>query len=272
VRAQTGVGPRSDVAQAQAFYDATLQQTIDAQNALDDAQLAMAQIVGADPGRAAPLRASIPLVSPQPTSALAWVRAATQDNLAVRAARLDAEAAARDIGAQRGEALPTFALTLSASKVGQNQALGGDQRLDTIGVQFRWPLFSGGAVASAVRRSQALHREAQERLDLVVRQAESAAQAAFRGVVTGITRIGAARQAVESGRKAVEASRRDVEFGTGTEFDLLNAQNNYYTAVRAYDQSRYDYLTNMLSLERQAGRLGEVDLARIDALLVEPGT
>jgi hypothetical protein len=40
----------------------------------------------------------------------------------------------------------------------------------------------------------------------------------------------------------VEASRRNVEFGTGTEFDLLTAQNNYYTAVRAYSQSRYDAL------------------------------
>ncbi len=272
VRAQTGVGPRSDVAQAQSFYDATLQRVIDAQNALDDANLATAQIIGADPGHASPLRESIPLVPPQPSSVLAWVRSAKQDNLAVRAARLDAEAAARDIGAERGQALPAFALTLSSSKVGQDAALGGDQRLDTIGVQFRWPLFSGGAVASAVRKSRALYHEAQARLDAVERRTETDTRAAFRGVVTGVARIAAARQAVESGRAAVDASRRDLEFDTGTEFDLLNAQNNYYAAVRAYDQARYDYLTSMLSLERQAGRLGEMDLARVDALLVESGS
>ena len=36
-RAQTGVGPRSDVDQAQAFYDATEQPVIDARNALEKA-------------------------------------------------------------------------------------------------------------------------------------------------------------------------------------------------------------------------------------------
>jgi outer membrane protein len=74
---------------------------------------------------------------------------------------------------------------------------------------------------------------------------------------------------MQSGREAVEASRRNVEFGTGTEFDLLNAQNNYYTAIRAYSQARYDYLTSALTLKQQAGRLSEHDLLAIDDLLVE---
>ena len=87
-------------------------------------------------------------------------------------------------------------------------------------------------------------------------------------MVSGIARINAARRAVESGRNAVEASRRNVEFGTGTEFDLLNAQNNYYAAQRAYDQVRYDYLTSLLTLKQQAGRLTEPDLVQVDALLV----
>ena len=61
-REQTGVGPRSDVAQAQAFYDATEQSVIDAQNALDDANLALTEIVGPPAATIAPLRQDIPLV------------------------------------------------------------------------------------------------------------------------------------------------------------------------------------------------------------------
>ena len=61
VRQQTGVGPRSDVAQAQAFFDATEQSIIDAQNALDDANLALTEIVGPRADRIAPLRDDIPL-------------------------------------------------------------------------------------------------------------------------------------------------------------------------------------------------------------------
>ena len=69
-------------------------------------------------------------------------------------------------------------------------------------------------------------------------------------------------------RSAVEASRRNIEFGTGTEFELLSAQNNYSTALRSYTQARYDYFINLLTLKQQAGRLTERDLAQIDELLV----
>jgi outer membrane protein len=123
-----------------------------------------------------------------------------------------------------------------------------------------------------VRQSRALYREAQATYDSTQRDIERLTRAAFRGIVTGIQRIGAARRAVDSGHGAVEASRRNVEFGTGTEFDLLNAQNNYYTALRAYSQSRYDYLTSVLTLKLEAGRLTERDLAAIDDLLVETGS
>jgi outer membrane protein len=268
-REKTGVGPRSDVEQAQAFYDASVQGVIDAQNALDDANLALGEIVGAPIAAAAPLRADIPLTSPEPDSADEWVVAARQDNFAVRSAALKAEAAERDISAQRGRGLPTFALTGSSSKITQNEVLGGNESMDTVGVSFSWPLFQGGAVASAVRQSRALYAQAQAVYDSTQRDAERQTRAAFRNTVSGIQRIQAARRAVDSGAQAVEASRRNVEFGTGTEFDLLNAQNNYFAARRAYSQTRYDYLTSVLTLKQQAGRLTEQDLIAIDDLLIE---
>ena len=268
-REKTGVGPRSDVEQAQAFYDASVQGVIDAQNALDDANLALSEIVGAPIAAAAPLRADIPLTSPEPDSADEWVVAARRDNFAVRSAALKAEAAERDISAQRGRGLPTFALTGSSSKITQNEVLGGNESMDTVGVSFSWPLFQGGAVASAVRQSRALYAQAQAIYDSTQRDAERQTRAAFRNTVSGIQRIEAARRAVDSGAQAVEASRRNVEFGTGTEFDLLNAQNNYFAARRAYSQTRYDYLTSVLTLKQQAGRLTEQDLIAIDDLLIE---
>ena len=271
-RQQTGVGPRSDVEQAQSFYDATEQSVIDAQNALDDANLALTEIVGAHAAPIAPLRADIPLVSPDPESADDWVISARQDNFDVRSAQLKMEAASRDVSVQRGRGLPTFSLTGGSSKLNQDEVLGGNQTLDTVGISFSWPLFQGGAVASAVRQSRALYRQASATFDSAQRDTERQTRAAFRGVVTGIQRIGAARRAVDSGQRAVEASRRNVEFGTGTEFDLLNAQNNYYAALRAYSQTRYDYLTSVLTLKQQAGRLSERDLIAIDDLLIEAGS
>jgi outer membrane protein len=271
-REQTGVGPRSDVDQAQAFYDATEQPVIDARNTLDDANLAMAQIVGQHIESVAPLREDIPLLSPEPATADEWVASARQDNFDVRTAQLNMEASSRDISVQRGRGLPTISLTGSGSKITQDDVLGGNQRLDTIGVSFSWPLFTGGAIASAVRQSRALFRESQASFEAAKRSTETQTRAAFRGIVSGIQRIGAAHRAVDSGERAVEAMRRNVEFGTGNEFELLDAQNNYYAARRLYAQSRYDYLTSVLTLKQQAGRLTEQDLVAIDNLLIEKAT
>jgi outer membrane protein len=268
VREHTGVGPRSDAQQAQAFYDATEETVIDARNALDDAQLALTEIVGTHDDVLVPLREDIPLASPEPASAEDWVASARRDNLDVRAAELRSDAAERDIAAQRGRGLPTLQLVGSSSRLNQDESLGGNQSLDSVGVAFSWPLFQGGLVASAVRQSRAIYKQSQALYDTSQRDAERQTRAAYRDVVTGIARVGAASRAVQSGKDAVEASRRNVEFGTGTEFDLLNAQNNYYTAVRANSQARYDYLTGLLTLKQQAGRLTRADLDAVDALLV----
>jgi outer membrane protein len=239
---------------------------------LDDAKLAMTEIIGESVAAVAPLREDIPLVSPQPATAEEWVSSARQENFGVRTAELKMEAASRDIGVQRGRGLPTLALTGSSSKLNQDPVLGGDQRLDTVGISFSWPIFQGGGVASAVRQSRALYRQAQVNYDAAQRDVEKQTRAAFRGIVTGIQRIAAARRAVDSGKLAVEASRRNVEFGTGSEFILLDNQNNYFAAVRAFAQARYDYLTNVLVLKQQAGRLTERDLASIDDLLIASGS
>ena len=269
-RAETGVGPRSDVEQAQAFYDATEQSVIDAENTLDDAKLALTEIVGAEAGDIAPLRENIPLIAPDPASVDAWVRSALQDNPGVRAAELKGEAADRDIAAQRGRGLPTLSLTAASSRYWQGDELGGNQSLDTIGVSVRLADCSRAAQSPrrCARRARFTGRPRRSSMRRNARRNDRLA----RPIAASLPALRAyARPAVRSTPvgDALEASRRNVEFGTGTEFDLLNAQNNYYSAQRAYSQTRYDYLTNLLNLELQAGRLSEQDLANIDALLVE---
>ncbi|MGH8259336.1 MAG: TolC family outer membrane protein [Steroidobacteraceae bacterium] len=267
-REKTGVGPHSDVALDQSYFDDTAQGVIDARNALDDAQLAMTEITGADARDVEPLRENIPMEPPQPASADAWVAAALAGNPQLHAADLAAVAADRDIAAQRGHALPTITLNAATTRGYQELALGGSSSNDQIGVSIVWPLFQGGAVASAVRQSRALYHQAEAQLATTQRDIERQTRTAYRDVVSGIERIAVARHAVQSNRNAVEASRHDVEFGTGGEFQLLSAQVSYFAAQRAYSQTRYDYLTALLSLKEQAGQLTARDLAELDALLV----
>ncbi len=268
-REQTGVGPRSDSEQAQSFYDSTEQGVIDAQNALDDALLLMTEITGSPAAVVASLRDTIPLESPQPASVEDWVGAAKKDNPAVRAAQLQVEATDRDIDAKMGKALPSVVLTGGHTRAWQDLTIGGNQANDQIGVSLTWPLFQGGAVASQVRQSRAIWKQALAIYAQTERDTERVTRSSYRGVVSGISRVTAARRAQDSWRVAVEASRRNVEFGTDSVFNLLSAQNNYNIAQRDYSQTRYDYLTALLTLKQQAGRLTEKDLAGIDALMAD---
>ena len=268
-REQTGVGPRSDSEQAQAYYDTTEQGVIDAQNALNDAELLMAEVTGSPATKVAPLRDTIPLESPDPASVEDWVTAALKDNPQVRAAHLQAAAADRDIDAKFGKALPSVVLTGGRTRAWQDLTIGGNQADDQIGVSVTWPLFQGGAVASQVRQSRALWKQALAQYAGTQRDTERLTRSSYRDVVTGIARIAAARRSVESFGVAMEADRRNLEFGTSGEFQLLSTQNQYYFAQRLYSQTRYDYLTALMTLKQQAGRLSEADLAAIDGLLVE---
>jgi outer membrane protein len=267
-RELAGISPHSDVDNAQSYYDATGQGVIDAENTLDDARLALTQIVGVRVQDIAPVREDIPLDFPEPESVEDWVEAACQDNPGVRAAELNVAAANQEISVQRGKGLPTMSLVGSNSRIWQEPALGGNQAFDTIGMTFNWPLFQGGAVSSGVRQSRALYRQAEATYAGALRDTERQTRAAYRGVVSGIRRIAAARRAVDTAHAAVESSRHNVEFGTGGEFELLVAQSNYATELRQYSQTRYDYLLSVLTLKQLAGRLGKEDLADVDKLLL----
>jgi outer membrane protein len=271
-RQQTGVGPRSEADQAQAYYDSTAQAVIDSHNALDDAELSLSEITGAPATLVASLRDQIPLEAPEPASVDDWVSAALKDNPLVRAAQLQVDASDRDIDVQRGKGLPSVVLTGGRSRSWADLPVGGNGADDQVGVSVIWPLFQGGAVASEMRQSRAAWKQALAVYAGTQRDAERLTRSSYRGVVTGISRIAAARRSEESWAAAVEAIRRNVEFesvGTSAEYNLLSAQNSYYGAQSLYSRTRYDYLTALLTLKQQAGRLSEADLAGIDALLVE---
>ncbi|HEY0973029.1 MAG TPA: TolC family outer membrane protein [Solimonas sp.] len=270
-RLQTGLGARIGVEEAQAFYSLTAQAVTDAELALLDAQRALMELTGA---RIAvqPLRDEIPLEAPQPAQAEAWLAQAHEDNPGLQAARLGTRAAQRSAAAVDARHWPTLALRGSIGQTDAPEVLGGEQRIDRIGVVAEWPLFQGGLVQAQRREAGARLRGAQAEADARRRTLERDTLAAYRGVFGGIRNIEAARRAVAANRVAMDAGRNGVEAGTRTEFDLLNAQNNYYRALRAAYQSRYDYLRSLLRLKAQAGRLDDTDLAAIDALLVDGET
>jgi len=75
-------------------------------------------------------------------------------------------------------------------------------------------------------------------------------------------------KAVDSARALVEATRQSVKGGVRINLDVLNAQQQLYTAQRDLANARYNYLLSYLRLRNAAGTLNGDDLRTVSSYLI----
>ena len=92
---------------------------------------------------------------------------------------------------------------------------------------------------------------------------------AYLGVIYGISRVKALKQAVVSSEAALEATKVGFDVGTRTAVDLVVSQRTTSEARRNYSQSKYDYIIDTLSLKQAAGNLTTEDLELINDWLTK---
>jgi outer membrane protein len=126
-------------------------------------------------------------------------------------------------------------------------------------------------VSSQTRQSRYEYNQAMEELVQQRRATERQTRDNYRGVLAGISKVEALKNAVISNEKAVQAAEAGFEVGTRAIIDVLDAQRDLLAARRDYARSRYDYLLDTLELKQAAGILSATDLAQVNELLVEFG-
>jgi outer membrane protein len=269
-RFDVGLSAITDVLEARARYDIAVSDEINAEKLLADAREALREVTGVEPGTLEILRPEIPLIPPDPAVEEQWVTVATDQNPLLLAARAATETARQEIDIQRAGHYPT--LDLTADYAWRNNDFGGfgisQERNDSsIGVQMTLPIYTGGLISANTRQSQHQFTQAQETQVQQRRATERQARDYFRGVMTGISKVTALKQAVLSNEKALEAAEAGFDVGTRTIVDVLDTQRDLLSAKRDHARSRYDYLLDVLRLKQAAGSLEEDDLRLINALL-----
>jgi outer membrane protein len=129
------------------------------------------------------------------------------------------------------------------------------------------PIFSGGYTQSKVRETQYRWIAAKEAVVQSSRATERQARDAYLGVMSGIARVQALRQALESSETALKATEAGYEVGTRTAVDVLNARKTLVQAQTDYATSRYDYIVSVLQLRLAAGNLDRPELTQVNAWL-----
>ena len=156
---------------------------------------------------------------------------------------------------------------LFRSGVGTLGGPGTDIRGSNVGLQLALPLYQGGVVNSRVREAIANEEKARQDLENARRTAELVARQNYTGVTSGVAQVQALEAALISSQSSLDSTRLGREVGVRTQVDVLNAQQQLFSARRDLAQAKYNYIMSTLKLKAAVGRLAEPDVVAVNAWL-----
>jgi len=278
-RFEVGLIAITDVQEAKAARDTAAAAVIAAKRTLATAEDQLLEITGQKYDHLSKPGTDMPLKSPEPADESRWVTISLEQNLSLISSRLAAEIARDNVRIAIGGHLPTLDLVAgrsylhtSASEIVDAPPPSSiDSKLNdrSIGLQLTLPIFSGGFTQSKVRQTQYLWIAAREAVVQSSRATERQARDAYLGVISGIARVQALGQALESSQTALKATEAGYEVGTRTAVDVLNSRKTLVQAKTDYSGSRYDYIVSVLQLRLAAGNLDRAQLNEVNTWLTQ---
>lgn len=259
----------TDVLDLRARVDALAAQEVEARNQVRVSREELSEIIGRPvTERLSRVREDVELQVPG-EGAEAWVRRATASNPGLKAQEQALAAAEAALREGRGGHYPSLSLNLSAqrSDVGYDNTLAprSDSYVASLGVQI--PIYSGGSTSA---RSRALYNDklsTEQQMEAVRREVVKETTSAYLTAQASVEKIRASRNALESAEKSSAAAERGFEFGVVNAVDVLTAVQNEYKARRDLLKAQYDFITNLLVLNRWAGGLSEQSVGAVNLWL-----
>ncbi|MGV3581864.1 MAG: TolC family outer membrane protein [Methylophilus sp.] len=269
---EVGTATITDVNEAQARYDLIVAQEIAAVNEHQIAKRAVQAITGEIPETLATVKSDIQVI-PLQQNMQDWQEIARQNNLNIQIQQDNLKLAEQEIELKSAGHLPTLDAVASYTDSYTNGSpsvfsTGNELKNATIGLQLEIPIYQGGAVSSQVRQAAYNKQKAQDDLDLARRQTDLETQRTYLNLDTSIAQVKALEQALISSQSQLDSTKLGYEVGVRTSVDVLNAQQQLYSAKRDLLQARYNYLVNIVRLKSASGLVAEADLVEINQQLI----
>jgi outer membrane protein len=282
-RFEVGLIAITDVEDAKAARDSAASTVIAAKRTLATSEDQLQEITGQKYDALGKPGPDMPLSNPEPAEEDRWVNISLEQNLTLISSRLAADIARENVRVAFGGHLPTLDLVAGRSYQQSNSTesfgSGPGEPASTfpdvfnksndrqIGLQFTLPIYSGGFTQSKVRQAEYQWIAAKEGVVQSSRATERQARDAYLGVISGIARVQALRQAVESNQTSLKATEAGYDVGTRTSVDVLNARRLLVQAQTDYAAARYDYIVSVLQLRLAAGNLDRTQLTQLNSWL-----
>lgn len=262
---------KTDVLELQARVDVLAATEVEARNRVRVSRQALSEIVGRPVSeKLSRIREDVNLQASDEQ-----LRTLIDDGLAANPglqARLSAVSVASSaVKEGQGGHYPSVSLNLNAqqSTVGYDNALA--PRTDTYvaAVEVQVPLYSGGSTSARVRALEQDRIVAEEQLEASRREVVKEITNAYLTADSSVEKVRASRRALESAEASSKAAERGFTFGVVNSVDVLNAVQNEYSARRDLLKAQYDFVTNLLVLNRWVGRLSRQTVENVNVWLAQ---
>lgn len=274
-RFKEGKANITDVRDAQARDQGMAAQEIAAKNNLEVQREQFVSLVGAPATALARVSDDFKPAPPEPDDIQDWIVRGRVGNPNVLSARVQIAIAEANVDKNRVYNRPQLNFVLSYQDTRQSGDLpvlvAPDRSRQTVaGLQLNVPLFAGGAHASALRQTIDQKSQADYQLQATIQSSDVQIRQQFLGVDIAGPQIDALKKAVVAAKSSLDATRLGLEVGVRTTLDVLNAQQQYFSALLNLDTARYQYLVSRLNLAGLVGTLDERDVKAVNEYLSEP--
>jgi len=269
---EVGVSTIVDTNEAQARFDLTISQEIAARNALEISKRALQGIIDRFPEHLVGAKEiTSELSGLQYASMEEWVQVAEEKNFTLKVQQAAYDIATKEVKKARARHYPTVDLVARYNdQEGVGAAftgIGRDITTKSIGIEISLPLFEGFGTQSRIREALANRDRALHDLENTRRNNALQVRQQYLNVTNGIAQVNALKQALVSSQSQLDSTILGQKVGVRTEVDILDAQQQFYSARRDLDKAYYNYLMSRLRLTAEAGELDEDALLQINEML-----
>jgi outer membrane protein len=138
----------------------------------------------------------------------------------------------------------------------------------TATITLNVPLYAGGATQAHVVEAMALRDKARSDLEAARRSVAISVRQDFISSLSAMHQAEGLASAAKSDEVALAANKRGYQVGMKINAEVLDAQQKLFEARRDLSKARYDAWLNFIKLNAVTGRLDEMQIALLDAVLV----
>jgi adhesin transport system outer membrane protein len=250
LRSDKGVGRRADLDQVEARMALAIANVRAGESTLRESEIAFQRVVGRNPIALTPVQEPKAI----PSSSDEAVKIGLANHPTLKSAYADIEQAAAQRELARSLWSPRLELEGSYSNHRNLDGVAGPNRDRLIMVLLKWNLFRGGFDFHRMRETAYQIDEATEISRNTTRQVENAVRLAHNDYTTAVERLPSLERYVKSSDATRAAYAQQFSIGQRTLLDLLDSENEYYTARKEY------LTTKFIELSRKYNALNAMGL------------